>query len=140
MLKSVANFISTLESKEIKYTHYPKEENRKEIVKISYTAKHNNSLSFYFFFDDDGESINLKIWDICKVSEEKMMEMYVVLNEINYEYRWVKLYIDKDNEVTASGDAIIDENTAGEECCEILGRYLSILDDVYPRLMKVLWA
>ncbi len=140
MLKSVSNFINLLESKEIKYTHYPAEEKRKEAIKILYTGEHNNSLTFVFFFDDDGESVNVKVWDICKVTEEKIMEMHVVINELNYEYRWIKLFVDDENEVTASGDAIIDEDTAGEECYEILGRYLSILDDIYPRLMKVLWA
>lgn len=141
MLAAVENFISTLEEKGIKFTHYPPEGQRTtEAVKIAYTGKHGNNLNFIFFFDSDGGSVNVKVFEICKTDEEKIMNMYVTLNEINCEYRWIKMYIDSDNDVTASGDAIVNPDTAGNECFEILLRYLSILDDIYPRLMKALWA
>lgn len=141
MLASVENFINTLEEKKIKFSHYPPQgERTTEVVKIDYSGKHGNDLSFTFFFDPTGDTVNVKMFSICKVGEEKLMNMYVTLNEINYEYRWIKMYMDNDNEVTASGDAIINPETAGEECFEILLRYLSILDDAYPRIMKALWA
>ena len=141
MLKSVESFIGVLESKEIKFTHYPPEGQRStEVVKISYEGKHGNNLNFIFFFDSSGNSVNVKVFEICKTDVEKIMNMYVTLNDINCEYRWIKMYIDTDNDVTASGDAIVNPDTAGEECFEMLIRYLSILDEVYPRLMKALWA
>ena len=29
---------------------------------------------------------------------------------------------------------------AGDECLEIIHRYVGIIDEVYPRIMKVIWA
>lgn len=141
MLASVSNFIRTLEEKKVVFTHFPPEGDRqKEAVKIGYSGKHGNELNIIFFFDPDGGSVNIKVFEICKPDEEKLMNMYVAINELNNSYRWIKLYLDDDNEVTASGDAIINEDTAGEECFEILVRYLSILDEAYPTLMKAMWA
>ena len=141
MLASVNNFIRTLEEKEVVFTHFPLEgERTTETVKISCTGNHNNEISFFFFFDSDGRTVNVKAFEICKPEEEKLMNMYVVINQIHCDYRWVKFFIDGENEVTFSGDAIVNEATAGEECFELLIRYISIIDEVYPTLMKAMWA
>ena len=141
MLEVVASFINTLEEKEIKYRHTaPEKDGDREIIRVGYKGDHGNDLDFVFIFDDNNRSVNIKVWSICKVSEEKLVDMYVTLNELNYEYRWIKLYLDSDNEVTLSGDAVLSEMSAGDECFELLVRYLGILDDIFPRLMKVIWA
>ena len=140
MLQAVSRFLTVLDQRKINYDHYPAEEDRKERVRVDFSGDHVNNLTMVFFFDDDGESVNIKCFSICKVTPDKLMDIYVKLNELNYNYRWIKFYLDEDNEVTQSGDAIIDEETAGEECFELLGRYVNILDDCYPEIMKALWA
>lgn len=129
-----------LEEKDVRYDYFEGTENRSEAIKIAYRGDNAESVSVIIFFDEDGGSVNVKSFSIAKVPSAKMMDMYVLLNEINNEYRWVKFYIDSDDEVTVSGDAIINAETAGEECLEIAHRYIGIIDDVYPRLMKVIWA
>lgn len=131
---------SYLDSEGIRYTHFEKEEKRDEAIKISYSTTNADSVSVILFFDDDGNSVNAKSFSIAKVPAAKVMDAHVLLNDLNYEYRWVKFYLDKDNEVTVSGDAIIGPDTAGAECLEIVRRYVNIIDDVYPRIMKVIWA
>lgn len=141
MKNTVTNVINYLEEKEIKYTHFPAEgELTRDVIQVLYTGEHGNSLRFAFFFDEDGESVNLKCFDIAKANAEKLMNMYVTLNTINCDYRWIKLYLNEENEIVASTDAIIDPETAGAECFELLLHLLSILDDVYPNIMKSLWA
>lgn len=141
MLNVVAKFTSVMDEKGVKYTFYPaSEEGKSEVVKVNYSGENGNDMSFLFFFDADGTSVSLRLFNFCKVSTEKLMDMYVAINETNAQYRWVKLYIDGDNEVVIEGDAIIDEVTAGEECFEMLIRFLSIADKIYPNLMKVLWS
>ena len=133
-------FKAHLDEKGIKYTYFEPEENRAEAIRISFSGENTDSIAVTFFFDKDASSINVKSFSIAKIPTEKIIDIYVVLNELNNEYRWVKFYVDDDNEVTVSGDAITDVATAGEECEEILFRYVKIIDEVYPRIMKALWA
>jgi len=133
-------FKAHLDNSGIKYSYYEPEEGRAEAIRITFGGKHAESITVTFFFDKDANSINIKCFSIAKIPAEKLMDIYVVLNELNAQYRWVKFYIDSDNEITVSGDAITDVATAGAECEEILVRYINIIDEVYPRIMKALWA
>lgn len=128
------------DAKEIRYDYYEPNESRNEAIRVSFGAKNKDSISLLLFIDEDGNSINVKSFSVAKVPENKLMDMYVCLNDLNNQYRWVKFYVDSDNEVTVSGDAIVDEASAGEECLEIVIRYIGIIDDVYPNIMKTLWA
>ncbi len=128
------------DAKEIRYDYYEPSESRNEAIRVSFGAKNKDSISLLLFIDKDGNSINVKSFSVAKVPENKLMDMYVCLNDLNNQYRWVKFYVDSDNEVTVSGDAIVDEASAGEECLEIVIRYIGIIDDVYPNIMKTLWA
>lgn len=133
-------FKSALDAKGVRYEYTPKTEERAERVRITYNCDNIPSVSVIFFFDEGRNSVNIKCFTIAKVPETALMNMYVKLNELNADYRWIKFYIDSDNEVTASGDAIIDEETAGEECHELCMRYVNIIDECYPEIMKALWA
>lgn len=131
---------SYLDSKEIRYDYYEPGENKSEAIRVAYGAKNKDSISVLLFIDEDGNYINVKSFSIAKVPEDKLMDIYVCLNELNAEYRWVKFYVDSDNEITVSGDAIIDDDSAGPEAFEIIIRYIGIIDEVYPRMMKIIWA
>lgn len=133
-------FKKFLDQKEIKYTYFEPQENRKEAIRIGYSGKNASDIQLLYFFDDNANSVNVKVFDIAKIAADKLMNVYVLLNELNCEYRWVKFYVDSDNQVTVSGDAITDEANAGEELFEILVRYIQIIDEVYPRIMKAIWA
>ena len=140
MSKIADIFKSYLEQKDVNYSYFQPEEDRKEAIRVGFSGKNANDIRVLFIFDDNGTSVNVKSFEIAKSSSDKLMDIYVLLNELNYEYRWVKFYVDSDNEVTVSGDAITDEANAGEELFEILVRYIQIIDEVYPRIMKVIWA
>ena len=64
----------------------------------------------------------------------------ITCNRCNKRFRWVKFYIDDDNDLIVEADGIIDEMTVGEECIELLFRTVSILDDSYGDFMKAIWA
>lgn len=129
-----------LDSKGIIYEYFEANEKRKEAVRVSSRAENKESIAINLIIDEDGNSINIKSFNVAKVPENKLADMYACLNALNAEYRWVKFFIDSDNEVTVSGDAIVDAATVGEEMFEIILRYIGIIDDIYPRLMKVIWG
>lgn len=140
MLQVTQSFINKLESKDLRYDYYEGTAERNERIRVGFNGEHGNEIAFYFFFDPNGTTVNIKVFSICKVSAEKLMDLYVLLNQLNCEYRWVKFYLNDDNEVTCSGDAVLQPESAGEELYELLSRFLGIIDDLYPRIMKAVWA
>ena len=140
MLPVAKSFSDKLTSCNLKFTHTEPVEGRKERIYIAFDGDHGNKLPLYFFFDEDGTTVDIKMFSVVKVPSDKLMDMLVLVNELNAQYRWVKFYLDSDNEVTVSGDAVLDVDSAGEELYELMHRFLRITDDIYPRLMKVTWS
>ena len=140
MSKCADLFKAHLDEKKIKYTYFEATGEQNETIKISTRGKNASSISLFFFVDKDGHSLNIKSFEIAKVPEGKLAEMYALLNQLNHEYRWAKFYLDEDNDVTCEGDAILCEANAAEECFELLICFVDIIDVVYPELMKVIWG
>ena len=140
MLSTTKQFVKFLEKKDIRFTHYEATEKRREIIKVGFKGENKDGIEVLFFFDPSEKAVGVKSFSIAKVPEAKLASMYALLNNLNGEYRWVKFYIDDENEVTASSDAAITKATADEVCYDRLLRFLDIVDEVYPQIMKTLWS
>lgn len=140
MSKCADLFKARLDEKKIKYTYFEATGEQNETIKISTRGKNAESISLHFAFGGDGCSVCIFSLGIVRTPEGKLAEMLALLNQLNREYRWGKFYLDKDNDVTCQGDAILCEANAAEECFELLVRFISIIDEVYPKLMKVIWG
>ena len=91
-------------------------------------------------FDEDGESAQLATSPIASVPAEKTAKLLLTLNECNHRFRWVKFYLDEDNDVIADADVIFDENNAGDAVIEMVMRTASIIDDAYSDIMTGIWG
>ena len=140
MLDTARALIKAFEEEGWHFEHEEATETRAEYVRIPFSTESNVPVKIIFFFDDNNQTVNIKVFSLCQVKVEKLMDMYVLLNQLNYEFRWVTFYLDEDNEVTLSGDAVVDVETAGAELKQLCGRFLDIIDQVYPRIMKVVWG
>ena len=54
--------------------------------------------------------------------------------------RWVKFCIDKERNVQAEVDAVIDDSNAGKVTMNLVLRMASIIDDAYPVINKAIWS
>ena len=97
-------------------------------------------IAIHVVFDADGNSIQVVTSPIANVPIEKTSKLLLAVNELNSRFRWVKFYLDSDNDIIADADQIIDEYTAGESCVEIVMRVANIVDEAYPGLMKEIWG
>lgn len=91
-------------------------------------------------FDEDGESAQVLTSPIASVPTEKTSRLLLTLNECNNKFRWVKFYLDDDNDVIADGDMLFDEQNAGDVVIEMVMRTASIIDDAYADIMKGIWG
>lgn len=124
-----------------KSMHY-KEINEGKALRIGIGGlKNKDKMDIIVFFDDDDTSVGIRSYNICKVPENKMDNIYRVCSQQNASVRWVKFFVDSDDHtVTASDDAVIQPESCGEEIFELIIRMASIVDGVYPEFMKALWA
>lgn len=112
-----------------------------EIIRINFNADNVESVRVSLFFDKEDKNVAIRSFNICKVEEAKKAKIYQVMSKLNDDFRWVKFSIDEnDNTVTASTDAVIRMDVAGEICYELVFRMVNIVDDAYPEIMKALWA
>ena len=139
MKKTTKNFLDCLEEKEIKY-QCEEREGKRDWVSVRFSGESAPSVEVQLFFHEDEDDVALRSFSIVRVPQEKAAGMLTLLNSLMEEYRWLRLYLDEDNEVTAAIDAVISADTAGPVSFELLMRMVGIVDDIYPRLMKELWA
>lgn len=87
--------------------------------------------------------VKIRVISFYKFKEDKLGEAYILVNKLNGDYRFCKFWIDDDNELSCQDDlptAVIDAGLAGKYCAEVVRRFASILNDVYPEIMKVVWG
>lgn len=111
-------------------------------VRVVYNGDNINSAIIHVIFDKDGgHTVTFKDWEICSFKDDnKYAKGLIVCNAMNAQYRWAKFYLDDDRDVVAQCDAVVDEDTVGAECVELVLRMVNIIDETYPSFMKALWS
>ena len=85
------------------------------------------TIEIYFSFDEDDAHVNLLGINFAKVPEDKYESMYKVLNELNNKFILVKFVLDtKDGEITAREFDVIQLDSCGPECFELVLRMVKI--------------
>ena len=98
-----------------------------------------NQKTIFDFQGDDGAHVQLATI-IDTAPEDKFVDIVLACNQLNSTYRYVKFIVDSDMDIMARTDAILDVNSADEECFELLGRSLKIISDAKAPLMKAIYA
>ncbi len=112
-----------------------------DVISIIYDTDNAKSVEVLVGFDDDDKNlVTIVSFAIGEFPQDKFGEVLVTCNALNNEYRWMKFYVNDNNCITVSSDAILDEKTCGEECMEYVLRMIRIIDTVYPQFMKLRWG
>ena len=125
-------FCSALRSEGINYN----KSDDKPSVFIKYNGDNFKNLTFSFFFDEGGEAVSIKVFSIMQFTKSQLPDAYAFCNEMNNEWRWIRFYVDSDDEFTADYDAAIHPNspTCGADCVGLLRRAVRIVDKVCGEL------
>ena len=119
MKKTTKNFLDCLEEKEIKY-QCEEREGKRDWVSVRFSGESAPSVEVQLFFHEDEEDVALRSFSIVRVPQAKTAGMLTLLNSLMEEYRWVRLCLDGDNEVTAAIDAVISADTAGPVATQLI--------------------
>ena len=133
MLKCAELFVADLSSKNLHFDSY--DSNDASIVKFPY----DNRTTTCVFKGEDGTY--LSIYTVFeRVPEDKYADVLIVCNSLNAKYKWLKFYIDEDNDIMVEDDAILTVATAAEECFELLMRRLNIMNESKPEVMRAIYS
>lgn len=141
MLKSAQAFVDALTKAKLKYKQACDLEDGKSLVICGFNGKHNARYDVFLAFDADGESVcirALRLLEDCP--EDKTLKLLDTINEINVKYRWLKLYLDKNQNISVQIDAYVNDSAENNICLKLLLRMVNIIDEFYPMLMHTLWA
>ena len=139
MLKTTELFINELEEHELTYEPVRVLEDGDEMVQLG--AKLDNTfVQFIILFDLDEDAVAIRCFDLVRVSEEQYPKALMSCNALNDRMRWVKFCIDKERNVQAEVDAVIDDTNAGKVTMNLVLRMASIIDDAYPLINKAIWS
>ena len=139
MLKTTELFINELEEHELTYEPVRVLEDGDEMVQLG--AKLDNTfVQLIIFFDADEDAVAIRCFDLVRVSEEQYPKALMSCNALNDRMRCVKFCIDKERNVRAEVDAVIDDTNAGKVTMNLVLRMASIIDDAYPVINKAIWS
>ena len=134
MLLCAERFIQNLKEKNLNYAAGDTERGD-TVVDFPYQGK----VTKCIFSGECGEYFSMYLV-YERIPQEKVIDLILLCNELNAEYKWVTYYVDKDNDLVMHDDAIVSPDSAAEECFELLIRMLKISEDLKPRIMKAIYA
>ena len=136
MLDAMKLTMAYFDSKEIPYD---KNEER-NVIEARMGIENKGLFRVLIIFDTD-TIVNIRSYEFCQFPDNKKDIMFKVCSRVNANYRWVKFFVDEeDNTITISNDAVIQLDSCAEEICELVFRMAGIAQDVYPTFMKALWS
>ncbi|MCD8088566.1 MAG: YbjN domain-containing protein [Oscillospiraceae bacterium] len=127
-------FANNLDSKNLTYS-VSRDDDSKSVISFPYKQRRTSII----FTGEEGVQCQFQTV-IESVPEDKVMDLIVVCNSLNTQYRFVKFVVDSDNDLMNYSDAILTPETAGDECFEVLLRSLQIIDEAKPTFMKAIYA
>ena len=127
-LKTTQQFIDYLEKKDIKYTLIGLSDGSEQIT-VSFNLEYLNSAKCNLFFDEDLDSVSLRLWNLVTVSAGKNYILSTV-NSLNKSYKYAKfVYDDSDSSIQIEADMYIDEDHGARSVFDMMMILFSIADN-----------
>jgi hypothetical protein len=110
------------------------------VIRVSWGLK-GTSIDIFLDFDEADTHVHIEGVNFIQVPEDKFECMYKIVNECNDRYNYEKFVLrEKHSQICVVDDAVIQLDSCGEECYELMMRMATVVEDAYPRFMKAIWA
>ena len=111
------------------------------LMSLAFTMDNIKDLHIFVVFEGEEDSRPFFLSrGIVSFPEEKTLNALLLVNKLNNQFRWTKFYLDDDGDITIRMDAIVSDESAGEEIWELIIRMSRIIDEAYPEMMKTRFA
>ncbi len=109
-------------------------------VRVVISGKQMPKATVQFVSNSDNGDFTACVLGYVKVPEGKREQALVMANQCNLKYRYCKFAVAPNDNVNVTYDAPYRAGNPGEVAVELLGRFLRILDAVYPDFMETMWS
>ena len=109
-------------------------------VWLQFAVENGGTYRIYLISQDDDNDVEVRVFELAQISEEKKPRLLKLINELNCEYRFTKFTIDEDGDLNIAYDFPVDGENPAACACELVTRFVHIIDEAYPRIMRALWV
>ena len=113
---------------------------RSSAVWAQFGIENGGSYKIRFISTDDDNDVAVRVFGILKADETNRHKLLPVLNALNAKYRYVKFIMDGDGDVNLEYDYLLNCPDPSASAPEIIARFVKIIDEAYPDLMRAMWA
>ena len=139
MKENTRLFTAELSRRGYKYSVIERDD-KADVVSAKFRAENSSGIEVKIFLSMDGGDIAVRCFSLITVPDSRRAAVLETLNSIMDEYRWVRLYLDEDKELTAAIDASVTRASVGDVATELMLRAVNIVDEVFPRVMRAMWG
>ena len=115
------------------------EDEKRCIVEAGFKSDAGTSVRVQFISRDDDNDVAVRAFSLASVPESKVPAVTKLANDSNLKYRYIKFVVDNDNDFNAEYDFPVRCENIGPACGEIFVRFMKIIDEVLPAVMKEIW-
>jgi len=110
------------------------------IAEATVGGRNIGNVQVYFISDSPDNDFSLRVYSFVRVPEARRAGLLPLLNTLNQRYRYLCFTLDEDGDVNVSCDAPAALTDPGPAAHELLRYTARVLDDVYPIIMRALYA
>ena len=109
-------------------------------VWLQFGIKNGGSYRIRFISSDDDNDVSVRAYAIVSVDSAKRSKVLEAINTVNDKYRYAKFVIDEDNDINVEYDFPVRSNNVEKCASEILSRFVNIIDEAYPVIMRAVFG
>ena len=117
------------------------EQDDSTVFELVMTTENAPALKTLIIISDDS---TFKIYSVLArdVKASKTDLLLRMLNELNRRYKYINLFLDRENDIVAdyTGILLVDEEKAAKIVFAVFYIMLDIMDECIPPIMKLLWS
>ena len=99
-----------------------------------------NGYTIRFISRDDGNDVAVRVFGLVAADEEKADRVLRAVNQLNRRFRFTKFVMGDDNRVHVEYDFGVSTPDLIEGVKEIIARFVKIIEEAYPELMRAMWS
>lgn len=108
-----------------------------------YTISNGPTVSVVVILNEQAQDACFRIFGLAKIEEDsKMMAAVRLVNKLNGKYKFAKFVLDDEMTIDVNVDIPFgdSDDDKGEHLMRGVGKLVSITNDVYPEIMRLIWS